>query len=141
MINFVVQTAARIMISKKLLALISVPLAVACSPISDEARKIAGNYYIPEVSDKTPLMELNTDGTCVVRAVRPDVLTYSVEGRWDVKRDSLLIELDPATLQWEGDKSLIGDIPARLGKKVLSFTNNQLSLESDGINYVYQLRK
>ncbi|MDE6416650.1 MAG: hypothetical protein K2K68_06465 [Duncaniella sp.] len=129
------------MISKKLIAILAASAAVACSPISDEAEKIVGKYYIPEVSDTTPLMELNPDGSCTVRAIRPDVLTYSVEGRWDVKRDSLLIKLDPATLQWEGDRELIGDIPDRLGKKVLSFVNNQLSLESDGINYVYQLRK
>ncbi|MDE6484864.1 MAG: hypothetical protein K2L14_05680 [Duncaniella sp.] len=129
------------MIPKKLIALLALPLSVACSPISDEAEKIVGNYYIPEVSDTTPLMELNPDGTCTLRAVRPDVLTYSVTGRWDVKRDSLLITLDPSTLQWEGDRELIGDIPDRIGKKVLSFVNNQLSLENDGINYVYQLRK
>ena len=127
--------------SRKLLALLSAPLAIACSPISDEAEKIAGKYYIPEVSDTTPLMELRTDGTCVVSAIRQDVLTYSVEGHWDVKRDSLLIALIPSTLQWEGDENLIGDIPVRLGKKVLSFTNGQLSLESEGINYVYHLRK
>ena len=125
---------------KNLIALSSVVIMAGCSPISDEARKIVGNYYIPEVSDTTPLMELNGDGTCRVRAIRPDVLTYSVDGRWDVKRDSLLIVLDAASLQWEGDENLIGDIPPRIAKKIISTAGRQLSLESDGINYVYQLR-
>ncbi len=125
---------------KNLIALSSVVIMAGCSPISDEARKIVGNYYIPEVSDATPLMELNADGTCKVRAIRPDVLTYSVDGRWDVKGDSLLIDLDKSSLQWEGDGNLIGEIPSRIGKKIISTTGRQLSLESDGINYVYQLR-
>lgn len=126
--------------TKMLVFLAAAAIAVSCSPISKDAKKIVGNYYIPEVSDSTPLMELNADGTCTVRAVRPDVLTYSVDGRWDVRHDSLLITLDSATLRWEGDRELIGDIPGRLDKKVLSFNGRLLSLESDGINYVYTQR-
>lgn len=115
--------------------------AVSCSSLSDEAKEIVGNYYITEVSPDLPLMELRDDGSCTVRAIRPEVLVYSVDGSWNVERDSLLITLDPATLEWEGDSTLIGDIPLTHNKKLLGHTELSVELESNGINYVYTRRQ
>lgn len=124
-----------------ILGLAAVAALTGCNPLSDEAKEITGNYYIYEISDDQPLMELRADATCTVRAIRPEVLTYSVEGKWNVRNDSLVILLDSATLRWDGDSSLIGEIPARLDKKLISHTDFALELETDGINYIYSRRK
>lgn len=124
-----------------ILGLAAVAALTGCNPLSDEAKEITGNYYIYEISDDQPLMELRPDATCTVRAIRPEVLTYSVEGKWNVRNDSLVILLDSATLKWDGDSSLIGEIPARLDKKLISHTDFALELETDGINYIYSRRK
>lgn len=49
-----------------------------CSHLSSEAKEMVGCYFIPEVSQDDPLMELNANGSCVIRAVKPGVLTMSV---------------------------------------------------------------
>ncbi len=52
-------------------ALLLTLLAQSCSGLSSEAKKIAGCYVIPEVSQQQPVMELNSDATCVIRAIKP----------------------------------------------------------------------
>lgn len=111
-----------------------------CSRLSSEAKEMIGNYYIPEVSQDMPLMELNSDGTCVMRAIKPGVLTISVPGKWNVLRDTLFIENTPAELTAEGDTTLIGNIPENMAKAVINFTGVTLTLESDGVEYVYLRR-
>ena len=118
-------------------ATLSVVLMASCSGLSDEARGMVGDYYIPELSSDEPIMELNDDGSCVVHAIKKDVLSYSVKGEWNVLNDSLIMELDPATLAWEGDSALIGDIPVRMAKRVTDFNGLSLTLTVGGVDYVY----
>jgi lipoprotein len=129
---------------KLLLPAISLTLASAilcgCSRLSSEAKEMIGNYYIPEVSQDLPLMELNSDGTCVMRAIKPGVLTISVPGKWNVLRDTLFIENTPTELTAEGDTTLIGNIPENMAKAVINFSGVTLTLESDGVQYVYLRR-
>ena len=129
---------------KILLPALSLALAASifsgCSNLSSEAKEMIGSYYIPEVSQDIPLMELNSDGTCVMRAIKPGVLTISVPGKWNVLRDTLFIENDPANLTAEGDTTLIGNIPLNMAKAVTNFSGVTLTLESDGVQYVYLRR-
>lgn len=117
------------------------PLLCACNHLTREAKEIVGVYYNPEISQTEPIMELNRDGSCVITAIKPGVLTYSVEGEWNVERDSLTMELDPSTVKSEGDSTLIGSIPAHFARKVISFTDYDLQLEQDGVTYLYQRRQ
>ena len=56
-------------------------LLSACGGLSSTKEKqIVGLYYNPAVSDREPVFELNSDGSSVMRAIRPDVLTLSVKG-------------------------------------------------------------
>lgn len=112
----------------------------SCSHLSSEAKEMVGNYFIPEVSQDTPLMELNADGTCIQRAIRPGVLTMSVPGKWNVLRDSLIMEFDPTGLKTEGDSTLVGNIPLTLKKAVVNFNGSTLTLEHEGVQYVYLRR-
>lgn len=112
--------------------------ATACSGLSSEGKKIAGNYIIPEVSQTEPLMELNRDASCLVRAIKPGVLTYSVAGKWNVENDSLIMWLNPSTLQVVGDSSLVGNIPERSARKIVEYNEFNLQLESDGVIYFYK---
>lgn len=112
----------------------------ACSRLSSEAKEMVGNYFIPEVSQDTPLMELNADGTCIQRAIRPGILTMSVPGKWNVLRDSLIMEFDPTGLQTEGDSTLVGNIPLSIKKAVVNFNGSTLTLEHEGVQYVYLRR-
>ncbi len=115
-------------------------IVCSCSKLSSEAKEIAGDYYIPEISQDTPLMELNPDGTCIMRAIKPGVLTINVPGEWNVLRDTLFIDTDPDRLTSEGDSTLIGNIPPRLAKAVVGHTDVTLTLETDGVQYVYLRR-
>jgi len=112
----------------------------SCNRLSSEAKKMVGDYYIPEVSEDTPLMELNDNGKCVVRAIKPGVLTYSVEGRWNVIDDSLKIKLDPSTLETIGDSTLVGNIPQTIEKAVINYNGLTLTVNLNGINYYYVRR-
>lgn len=127
-------------LAASLAALTAATLLSACSPLSDDAKKIAGNYYIPEISQDEPLFELRRDGTCTIRAIKPQVLTYSVNGRWNVVNDSLVATLDPATLKWTGDSSLIGDIPARYARRIVGSSDLTLTTEHNNVEYVYHRR-
>lgn len=124
------------------LSIIAVAItAIACGRLSDEARGMIGNYYISEISEDTPLLELKKDGSCVVRAIRPGVLTFSVAGTWNVLNDSLLIELDPTKVTTEeGDSSLVGNIPSRMAKHIVSYNEITLETETDGVTYSYHRR-
>lgn len=129
-------------IFKMLLPLAGIMLLQSCSDLSGEAKKIAGNYVIPEVSQDTPVMELNRDASCVVRAIKPGVLTYSVGGTWNVENDSLIMLLDASTVKVEeGDESLVGNIPSRSARKVAGYTDLSLELESGGVIYYYKRMK
>ncbi|MCM1111480.1 MAG: hypothetical protein NC336_09740 [Clostridium sp.] len=122
-------------------ALVALLALWGCSRLSPEARKIVGDYYIPEISVDEPLIELNPDATCRIRAIRPALLTYSLDGRWDVVGDSLVALLDPSTLVWEGDSTLIGDIETRYSRHIAGSTETTLTIERDGIEYVYHCRR
>lgn len=111
--------------------------ATACGGLSSEAKQIAGDYFNTELSQTEPVMELGKDGRCVIRAIRPGVLTYSVDGTWNVENDSLVIMLDPSTLQSRGDSTLIGDIPERYAVRIIDHTDFNLTLEQGGASYLY----
>lgn len=85
-------------------------------------------------------MQLRKNATCVITAIKPGVLTYSVDGKWNVENDSLIMELDPATVSHEGDSTLIGEIPTRVARKIASHNDFSLQLENDGVSYLYQRR-
>ncbi|MCH5245516.1 MAG: membrane lipoprotein lipid attachment site-containing protein [Muribaculaceae bacterium] len=110
-------------------------LLSGCNKLTPEAKKMIGDYYIPEISLGTPILRLNGDGSCTITAVKPNVLTYSVEGDWNVKNDSLLLNLNPDKITWEGDSSLIDNIPARKTYYVVSFNDITLRLEREGLIY------
>lgn len=123
-----------------LIALAAAALLWSCSPLSDEAKQIVGNYYIPELSNDEPMLELDADGTCHVHAIKKGVLSYSVPGEWNVRDSIIIFDLDPAGLTFEGDSALIGDIPRHMEKTVREADEFSLTLEVDGIDYVYQRR-
>lgn len=111
----------------------------SCGKLSGEAKHIVGNYAIPELSQDVPVMELNRDASCVIRAIRPDVLSYSVHGTWNVENDSLVMLIDPSSLEVEsGDPLLVGDIPTRAARKVAGYTDLSLELENDGVRYFFK---
>lgn len=120
-----------------ILGAIALTATTGCNRLSSEAKKMVGDYYIPEVSEDTPLMELNSNGKCVIRAIKPDVLTYSVEGKWNVIDDSLKVTLDRSTISCQGDSTLVGEIPETLSKAVVNYNGLTLTLNYNGINYVY----
>ncbi|MCM1163974.1 MAG: hypothetical protein NC339_06985 [Muribaculaceae bacterium] len=113
-------------------------LTASCSRLSSEAKEIVGSYYNPELSQNEPVMELRSDGTCLVRAIRPGVLTYSVEGQWNVRNDSLVMELDSNTLKTDGDPHLVGKIPTTYSSKIIDHSDFNLQLEQGGATYLYQ---
>lgn len=121
-------------------ALLCACAIAGCSRLSSEAKEMVGDYYIPEVSQDEPLMELNSDGTCVIRAIRPGVLTMSVPGKWNVLSDSLMVQLDEEGLVTTGDSTLVGNIPSEIKKAVVEFNGTTLTLEYDGVQYVYLRR-
>lgn len=111
-----------------------------CNHLSKEARQIVGTYYNPEISQTDPVMRLRKDATCVITAIKPGVLTYSVEGTWNVENDSLIVSLAPESITFEGDSTLIGQIPVRFARRVASHNDFTLQLENGGISYLYHRR-
>lgn len=112
-------------------------IVAACSPLSPEAREIVGKYYINEVSDDTPLVELNSDGTSVMRAIRTDVLTVIVPGTWDVTGDSLVIVNDMNAIKAIGDTSIMGSIAPRSAHRIIERTPTSITLDINGLSYQY----
>ena len=121
-------------------ALAALTLMCGCSNLSKEAKEIVGTYYNTELSQTEPVMELHKNASCIIRAIKPGVLTYSVEGKWNVENDSLIIDLGPASLTFEGDSTLIAHIPTRVAQKVVGHNDFSLQLETGGITYLYQRR-
>lgn len=122
------------------LATVGMLCASSCSGLSSEAKEIVGTYYNTELSQTEPVMVLNDDAKCVITAIKPGVLTYSVEGTWNVKNDSLIVELNPESITYEGDSTLIGSIPLRVAQKLISHNEFSLQLENGGVSYLYQRR-
>lgn len=124
------------------LLLVSAGLAFlqSCSGLSPEAKEIVGSYYNPELSQTEPVMELHSDASCIVRAIKPGVLTYSVDGSWNVESDSIVFILDPSSVRAEGDETFIGDIPMRYSRRIVEYSDFNLQLEQDGVVYLYQRR-
>lgn len=122
------------------IAVCAMYMLAACSGLSKEAKQIVGVYYNPELSQTEPVMELRSNATCTVRAIKPGVLSYSVDGEWNVKNDSIVFVLDPSTLKVDGDKALVGDIPVRYSRKLADYNDFNLQLEQDGVMYLYQRR-
>lgn len=123
--------------------IIGAALAVACcscNHLSDEAKEMTGTYYIDEVSTDEPVLELRKDGTVLQRAIKPGVLTYTVEGEWNVLRDTLFIENNTKPVEVEGDASLVGRIPEKRALPVVDFNGLTLTLRSGGADYVYRRR-
>mgnify|MGYP006992796481 FL=1 len=112
-------------------------IVAACSPLSPAAREIVGKYYINEVSDDTPLLELNSDGTSVMRAIRTDVLTVIVPGTWDVTGDSLVIVNDMNAIKAIGDTSIMGSIAPRSAHRIIERTPTSITLDINGLSYQY----
>lgn len=137
--NESMQTMRKIILQGAVTALAALMLT-GCYRLSSEAKKMVGNYFIPEVSEEQPLMELRKNGRCTIRKVVPGVVTFSVDGRWNVRNDSLVAELKPETLDVEGDSALVGKVPERMAFHISQFNDVSLTLEHDGVNYTYHRR-
>lgn len=122
-----------------LVASAAIGLLAGCG-LSSREKEMVGNYFISEISDIEPLYELHGDGTSVMRAIRPEVLTCWVEGRWHIDGDSLILENDLSTVRFEGDRSLMGEVADRAAYHITDFNGTSLTLRKDGIDYVYHRR-
>ncbi|MDE6324187.1 MAG: hypothetical protein K2L46_01150 [Paramuribaculum sp.] len=117
-------------------------VTTACNHLSDEAENMIGNYYLTTVSENEPVMELKSDGTCILHAIKPGVLSYTVNGQWNVERDSLLITTDGKAASVTGDTTLvrIGRIPTEKSYAIAGFNGLSLTLTQDGNEYVFTRR-
>lgn len=116
-------------------------LLAACGGLSSREKQMVGKYYISAVSDSNPLIELNADGTSVLRAIAPGEITFSVSGTWHADEDSLIIENDSTSITIEdGDPGLVGHVSRRVAYPIHSFNEQILSLERQGIIYDYRRR-
>jgi hypothetical protein len=117
-------------------------LLAACSGMSEQEKRMIGKYYIPVISDSKPLIELNADGSSVLREIHSSDITFSVSGQWHVVEDSLVIENDSSSITIEdGDPGLVGYISHRVAYPIKSFNESTLSLERQGgIVYDYHRR-
>lgn len=120
-----------------------IPLVVlaACGGLSDQEKQLVGKYYNTSLSDTRPVIELNADRTSVRRGIRPGEISYSVGGTWKVDGDSLVILSDSTSITIEeGDPGLVGHVVARKAIPLSGFSENTLSIEQQGITYVYHRR-
>lgn len=123
------------------LSSLAMTLLSACGGMTDREKQMVGKYYIPAVSDTNPLIELNADGTSVLRAIRPGDITYSVTGTWHADEDSLIIVNDSTSITIEdGDPGLVGHVTRRVAYPISSFNESTLSIERQGIVYDYHRR-
>lgn len=125
---------------KTIPALLAALALASCSHLSDEAKEMVGDYYNTELSETEPVMELNSNGKCVIRAIKPGVLTYAVEGRWNVERDSLIIDTDGKITQLTGDSTLVGTIDHHKAMAVVNFNGITLTLRNGAADYIYTRR-
>ncbi len=114
--------------------------AQSCNPLTDEAKEVVGNYYIKELSDDVPIMELNDNGKAIYRTIKPEVLTISAEADWNVVGDSLIFDIKKDKVTFDGDSSLVGNIPNHISKKIVAHDAWTLTLEQSGVHYVYYRR-
>lgn len=114
--------------------------AQSCNPLTDEAKEVVGNYYIKELSDDVPIMELNDNGKAIYRTIKPEVLTISAEADWNVVGDSLIFDIKKDKVTFDGDSSLVGNIPNHISKKIVAHDAWTLTLEQSGVQYVYYRR-
>lgn len=123
-------------------AVASLLLLGSCSGLSDRAEEMVGVYYQSAISENEPVMELNDDGSCVIHAIKPGVMSYTVNGQWNVEGDSLLIETDGVVASVTGDTTLVkvGSIPGRKSYFISGFNGLTLSLRRDGNDYTYSRR-
>ncbi len=114
----------------------------SCSHLSSEAKEMIGVYYQPAISENEPVMELNDDGTCVIHAIKPEVMSYTVNGKWNVVNDSLLIETDGVVAEVTGDTTQVsvGNIPTHISYAITSFNGLTLTLNREGADYAYSRR-
>ena len=104
-------------------------------------KRMVGKYYIQEVSDTRPLLELNENREAVIRAIRPGALSYYVTGQWRVEKDSLIIDNDASSITIEeGDPALVGNVAERVAYPIVSFNDVTLRITRQGITYDYQKR-
>lgn len=130
-------------LSKTILALIALTAILsACNGLSSKAKEMVGVYYLTAISENEPVMELNDDGTCIVHAIKPGVLSYTVNGEWNVEGDSLIIETDGKVASVEGDTSVVrvGKIPLRKSYEIGAFNGLSLTLHQEGNDYIYVRR-
>lgn len=115
---------------------------MACSGLSDRAKEMVGDYYQTTISENEPVMELKDDGSCVIHAIKPGVLSYTVNGEWNVKDDSLTIETDGIVASVTGDTTMvkIGTIPESRSYYISDFNGLSLTLRRDGNDYIYVRR-
>lgn len=114
----------------------------ACNHLSSKAQEMIGDYYLTAVSENEPVMELKADGSCTVHAIKPGIMSYTVNGEWNVNADSLIIQTDGKVASLEGDTSVvrIGTIPSRMSYAITDFTGLTLTLNQEGNDYQYQRR-
>lgn len=116
-------------------------LLASCGGLTDQEKRMVGKYYVPALSDTNPLIELNADGTSVLRAIRPGDITYSVTGVWKVDNDSLIIESDSTSITIEdGDPGLVGHVSRRVAYPIKGYNESTLSIVRQGITYDYHRR-
>lgn len=111
-----------------------------CNHLSKEAREMTGNYYLTVASEELPAFELGKDGKCVVRRVEAGVVSFSVSGKWNVKDGCLVGELDPSTLEVDGDRSLVGNIPESFSFPITEANEVSMTIDRGGVSYTYHRR-
>ena len=113
----------------------------SCGGMTDQEKAMIGKYYISAVSDTHPLLELNEGNAAVVRAIRPGELSFSVEGVWHVRNDSLVIDNDVSSIAIEeGDPALVGNVSEHVSWPIRHYDETTLRLERGGIIYDYHRR-
>lgn len=129
-------------ISKLLLFAAGAAMLSACNHLSSEAKEIAGNYYLTSISEDEPVMELNTDGSCRIHAIKPGVMSYTVDGEWNVEDNEIRIKTEGVPSSVKGDTTIVrvGRIPDEITYKIASFTGHSLTLRRDGNDYMYVRR-
>lgn len=129
-------------ISNFLLIAAGAVMLSACNRLSSEAREIAGNYYLTSISEDEPIMELNTDGSCRIHAIKPGVMSYTVDGTWNVENNEILIKTEGKASSVKGDTTIVrvGRIPQEITYKIATFTGHSLTLRRDGNDYMYVRR-
>ena len=130
---------------KKLGALFGIVIALgavtACNGLSDYEKSMVGKYYNTALSDMKPAIELNSDRTAVVRAIRPGDLVYSVQATWSATEDSLILVTDSTSIQIEeGDPAAVGRVAPRLSWPIVRSNEQTLTLIRDKNTIDYRHR-